>query len=60
MENGNTASFTPKCGKVFVCKFKSDSFLPIIISVATRAMEMPHTFETSGTVRDARGFASIT
>ena len=29
-------------------------------NVATRASETPITFETNGTVREARGFASIT
>ena len=33
---------------------------PVSTNVAMRASETPITFETNGTVRDARGFASIT
>ena len=38
----------------------SASFAPSITCVAMRAIEMLQTFETSGTVRDARGLASST
>ena len=40
--------------------FSSWIVLPSMSWVATRAMERPQTFDTSGTVREARGLASIT
>ena len=58
MLKGNTASFTPKCGMDILFNFMSDRLLPSINCVAIRTIEIPQTFETSGTVLDARGLAS--
>ena len=46
---------------IFFLSRPSDFTLsPSMRRVAMRAICVPATFETSGTVRDARGFASIT
>ena len=64
MLNGNTASLTPKYG--MFCSFKEDTgdgrpvSSEVIMSVAKGTMRMLHTLETSGTVREALGFASRT
>ena len=60
MVKGNTASLTPKWEMVPVPRLKSAIFLPRMTLVAMAAMETLHTLETSGTVLDARGFASRT
>ena len=60
MLNGKTASLTPKYGIIRDLRPSSSSFLPNISWVATLAMETLQTFDTSGTVREARGLASST
>ncbi|OPZ22736.1 MAG: hypothetical protein BWZ10_00284 [candidate division BRC1 bacterium ADurb.BinA364] len=60
MLNGKTDSLTPKWENGFSRSPISAIFLPSMHSVASRAIETLQTFETSGTVREARGFASRT
>ena len=57
---GNTASFTPWCGITFSVSLRSARDSPSMSRVARRAICVLHTLDTSGTVRDARGLASIT
>ena len=59
--NGNTASFTLKnLGTISSVKPSSCNVLPVITRAATAAKEVPMHLETNGTVREARGFTSIT
>ena len=59
--NGSTASFTPKYGTMWRrSRPRSFTVSPSMSLTAIGAICVPATFETSGTVRDARGFASIT
>jgi hypothetical protein len=54
----NTIRAWMQYGIFLAFSFNSDSFLPNISCVAIRAIEILQTFETRGTVRDARGLAS--
>ncbi len=60
MLNGNTTSLTPTCGIFIRFRFRSFSFVPSISLRAIRAIGTLQTFDTNGTVRDARGLASRT
>ena len=56
--NGNTASLTATCLGVTSLMPISFSVLPAAMRAATFASGTPVTFETNGTVRDARGLTS--
>ena len=59
--NGSTASFTVTCrGWRGMSRSMSARRSPSISRQATLASGTPIAFDTNGTVRDARGFASIT
>ena len=59
--NGSTASFTDTCrGWRGMSRSMSRSRSPSISRHASFASDTPIAFDTNGTVRDARGFASIT
>ena len=60
MLKGKTASLTPKCGMARVLQPQVGQLAPSMNCVAIRAIGMLQTFETSGTVREARGLASST
>ena len=58
---GMTASLTPKYGMTLRLSSPRDlTVSPSMRRVAMRAIWVPATFETSGTVREARGLASMT
>ena len=56
--NGNTASLTATCLGVTSLMPSSRSVLPTAMRAAILASGTPVTFETNGTVRDARGLTS--
>src|SRR5436309_12061160 len=65
--NGNTGDFTKLCGtgrhpeyRPPVRYVKSRSFLPVISPTAIFGSGTPVALATNGTVREARGFTSIT
>lgn len=59
--HGKTASFTQWwLGSTSSVKPSSFSVLPAITLAASFASGMPIALETNGTVRDARGFTSMT
>ncbi len=60
MVKGKTDSLTPTCGTFRRGRSRSAILAPIISRTAILAIGMSHTFDTSGTVRDARGLASST
>ena len=58
---GKTASLTQKCsGVTSSVKPSSLSVLPAMILAANFANGIPMDLETNGTVREARGFTSMT
>ncbi len=58
---GRTASFTEKYfGTISVVKSRLSRLSPIITRAASFASGRPMALETNGTVRDARGFTSMT
>src|SRR5699024_3485557 len=59
--NGKTAYLTLKNDKMIsMVQFNSANDLPAITLVVILAKDTPMHFDTKGTVRDARGFTSIT
>ena len=60
--NGMTASLTLKCSRRRSSsgRFRSASFSPAMTRAASFASGTPVAFETNGTVRLARGLASMT